>query len=52
MMQYLTDPAWKATLDQMQVQMECCGIESFTDWYKTYWMHHDVLDEDSPTILE
>lgn len=52
MIQYLTNPTWKLTLDEMQMRMQCCGIESFKDWYKTAWMHHDVLDENSPVILE
>ncbi|XP_012250721.2 photoreceptor outer segment membrane glycoprotein 2 [Athalia rosae] len=52
MMQYLADPKWKRTLDKMQVQMKCCGIESFTDWHKIFWMRRDVFEEDSSIILE
>nr|XP_012153482.1 PREDICTED: uncharacterized protein LOC100874647 isoform X3 [Megachile rotundata] len=51
MRRYLADVTWKRRIDNMQVQMRCCGIDSSDDWHKTYWLQRDLLVLDSPDIL-
>ncbi|KAG7190747.1 hypothetical protein KM043_006819 [Ampulex compressa] len=52
MKKYLTDMEWKLTIDHMQVHLKCCGVDTFEDWHRTYWLQRDALILDSPTILE
>ncbi|CAK9795264.1 Photoreceptor outer segment membrane glycoprotein 2 [Anthophora plagiata] len=51
MKRYFTDLEWKKRIDKMQVQMQCCGIDSFDDWHTTYWLQREFLVLDSPDIL-
>ncbi|XP_043265563.1 uncharacterized protein LOC122405116 [Colletes gigas] len=52
MKRYYTDVTWKRRIDNMQVRMRCCGIDSSDDWHKTYWLKRDLLVLDSPDILK
>ncbi|XP_054015512.1 peripherin-2-like [Hylaeus anthracinus] len=52
MKRYYTDVTWKRRIDDMQIRMRCCGIDSFDDWHKTYWLQRDLLVLDSPDILK
>ncbi|XP_060825002.1 photoreceptor outer segment membrane glycoprotein 2-like isoform X1 [Bombus pascuorum] len=51
MKRYFTDVSWKRKIDSMQVNMQCCGIDSSDDWHKTYWLQREFLVLDSPDIL-
>ncbi|KOC70969.1 Dynein-1-beta heavy chain, flagellar inner arm I1 complex [Habropoda laboriosa] len=51
MKRYLTDATWKKRIDKMQIEMQCCGIESSDDWHMTYWLQREFLALDSPDIL-
>ncbi|XP_034179947.2 peripherin-2 isoform X2 [Osmia lignaria lignaria] len=51
MKRYFTDVTWKRRIDNMQVEMRCCGIDSSDDWHSTYWLQRDLLILDSPDIL-
>ncbi|XP_076678733.1 peripherin-2 isoform X2 [Andrena cerasifolii] len=52
MKRYFTDVSWKRRIDTMQVHLRCCGIDSSSDWHKTYWLPRDLLVLDSPDILK
>ncbi|PBC29860.1 hypothetical protein APICC_09406 [Apis cerana cerana] len=51
MKKYFTDISWKRRIDRIQVNMQCCGIDSSDDWHKTYWLQREFLVVDSPDIL-
>lgn len=51
MKKYITDMSWKRRIDNMQIGLQCCGIDSFEDWHKTYWVQREFLVLDSPDIL-
>ncbi|XP_050594484.1 peripherin-2-like isoform X3 [Bombus affinis] len=51
MKRYFTDVSWKRKIDSMQINMQCCGIDSSDDWHKTYWLQREFLMLDSPDIL-
>lgn len=50
MYKYLSDDAWKRTIDRMQYQMQCCGIDSYKDWYTTAWLTKFHVNENHETI--
>lgn len=39
MYKYLSDEAWKHTIDSMQYEMKCCGIDTYEDWYNSMWLN-------------
>ncbi|XP_017754419.1 PREDICTED: uncharacterized protein LOC108546707 [Eufriesea mexicana] len=51
MKKYFTDMSWKRRIDNLQMGLQCCGIDSSEDWHKTYWVQREFLVLDSPDIL-
>lgn len=48
MIHYLSDSSWKEIIDRLQFNNECCGIDSYENWYETAWLtkyHVDVASE-------
>lgn len=39
MYKYLSDATWKCNIDNMQYHMKCCGIDSYKDWYNSWWLN-------------
>lgn len=35
---YLTDTKWKVIIDKIQLAEQCCGVNSYEDWYKISWL--------------
>lgn len=50
MRKYLKDEVWKRTVDDMQYRMQCCGIDSYKDWYITSWLNKYNVNPDHDTI--
>merc|ERR1712241_251461 len=38
--QYHQDHFVKASVDRVQIQFRCCGIESYLDWSNSTWSQH------------
>lgn len=36
---YLSNEVWKHTIDSMQYNMQCCGIDSYKDWHTSSWLN-------------
>lgn len=47
---YLIDGEWKITIDGMQYQMQCCGIDNYNDWYTSSWLNKYNVNPDHETI--
>ncbi|KAL4710595.1 hypothetical protein ACJJTC_003231 [Scirpophaga incertulas] len=52
MSQYLTEPKWKRLMDTMQIELNCCGAESPSDWHEIPWINIDFLNEDSELVMK
>ncbi|XP_039751536.1 uncharacterized protein LOC120627592 [Pararge aegeria] len=49
---YLTEPFWKRLIDTMQVELNCCGVESPSDWHEIPWINIDFLNEESDLVMK
>ncbi|OWR49572.1 peripherin-2 like protein [Danaus plexippus plexippus] len=49
---YLSEPTWKRIMDTMQVELNCCGVESPSDWHEIPWINMDFLNEDSELVMK
>lgn len=47
---YLCDASWKKTIDKLQYELECCGIDSYEDWYEIEWLNKYQYDKTSDVI--
>ncbi|XP_045513104.1 peripherin-2-like [Pieris brassicae] len=45
MKKYRSHPKYKRFIDFLQVYLQCCGLHSYTDWFKHDW-HDKVRDYD------
>lgn len=50
MHKYLIDDVWKSTIDKMQYQMKCCGIDNYKDWYTSSWLNKYNVNPDHEMI--
>ncbi|XP_022913351.1 rod outer segment membrane protein 1-like [Onthophagus taurus] len=44
MMNYSKDSLTKETLDNMQVEYECCGSKNYSDWYDIKWYDANLIN--------
>ncbi|XP_059055598.1 RDS/peripherin-like protein xRDS35 [Achroia grisella] len=49
--QYLTEPTWKRLMDTMQVELNCCGADTPSDWHEIPWLNMDFFNEDNNLIM-
>jgi len=40
----------KTSIDQMQIDFECCGSTNYKDWWKVGWWGVRWLDTNSPEV--
>jgi hypothetical protein len=41
----------KVLIDQMQIESECCGSNSYKDWWNISWWPEQYIDVQNPTVL-
>uniref|UniRef100_A0AAR5PPU1 Tetraspanin n=2 Tax=Dendroctonus ponderosae TaxID=77166 RepID=A0AAR5PPU1_DENPD len=49
---YLSDFESKETIDRIQYELECCGFESYKDWYEVEWIDGTIINAKSPLVEE
>lgn len=52
MRHYLLEHEWKETIDKMQYNLKCCGIDSYTDWYKISWLTSYHINTDAELVKQ
>uniref|UniRef100_A0A1B6FX53 Tetraspanin n=1 Tax=Cuerna arida TaxID=1464854 RepID=A0A1B6FX53_9HEMI len=43
---YMETREWQAAVDRIQRFLQCCGVESYTDWYTSTWIPISALNTD------
>lgn len=49
---YKSDPMKKNELDNLQIEFQCCGSTSYTDWFHVSWIHDEYLTEAKKKLLK
>ncbi|XP_066248023.1 photoreceptor outer segment membrane glycoprotein 2-like [Euwallacea similis] len=49
---YFSDPESKETIDRIQYGFECCGYESYKDWYDVEWLNSDIINTKASLVQE
>ncbi|CAG9763271.1 unnamed protein product [Ceutorhynchus assimilis] len=49
---YLSDSESKETIDKIQYNLECCGYESYKDWYRIEWMNDKIIENKARQVEE
>ncbi|KAL1494576.1 hypothetical protein ABEB36_010152 [Hypothenemus hampei] len=49
---YLSDLESKELVDKIQYQLECCGFNSYKDWYNIEWLNSNIVNIKSPSVNE
>ncbi|XP_050310113.1 photoreceptor outer segment membrane glycoprotein 2 [Anthonomus grandis grandis] len=52
MKNYLTDTEAKELIDKIQYEMQCCGYDTYKDWYDVEWLNDKVINVSSSRIEE
>lgn len=50
MQAYKTDLNNKMKVDKLQIEYECCGADSYKDWFKTPWVNVMFVNVDSSEV--
>ena len=45
MKKYKADPFQKLQIDVLQIEYECCGSDSYTDWFGVSWIHEEYISK-------
>lgn len=52
MKSYLHNSDWKFNIDFWQFSMQCCGVESYDDWFEVVWLNKYQINIESEEIKE
>jgi len=51
MKKYKNDLMSKVTMDRLQQQFQCCGSNSYRDWFRVNWVNEDFLNPKHKDVL-
>lgn len=49
---YLQNDMWKLTIDRLQFDLQCCGIEIFTEWHEIPWLDKYHVNANSDIVKQ